>query len=517
MSEDGLRASLAKMTQAGMGPEACEGFARQYHKLEKGATGLIPEASIAPLLDVPQFDATAPIDESAAREAMSHLVIIKLNGGLGTSMGLDGPKSLLPVHSGRSFLDLIVAQVLAARRRWGVELPLLLMNSFGTQDATAQVLARYPELPVRGMPSWFVQSREPKLRADDLTPVSWPADPTLEWCPPGHGDVYDALADSGLLDELIEAGFWYAFVSNADNLGASPHAGLASWFVASGAPYAAEICRRTANDTKGGHLAIRRADGRLILRDTAQTPPDELDYFTDQHRHPFFHSNNLWWDLRVVRRELADGSLDLPIIRNAKTVDPTDPASTPVIQIETAMGTAIEAFAGAQAIAVPRDRLVPVKKTNELLLLRSDLYEISQEGELRAQVAVLPRVELGDCYQFVSDFDARIPAAPSLREASSLVVDGDWTFGRDVHVKGDVLLPDDGGTHRVPDGALLDGAMLGHTRPESLAQAAALVRQILAAVEPHRNAAVLRRPGGALDAEDRRLIADLPPHHGRVG
>jgi len=194
------------MEDAGVGQAAIESFACQYHKLEAGQTGMIAEQSIDPLLDVPRFDIAAPVPEDAARDVMSHVVVIKLNGGLGTSMGLEGPKSLLPVHEGRSFLDLIVTQVMAVRHRLGVSLPLVLMNSFATQDATAAALAKFPDLPVDGLPTSFMQSREPKLRADDLTPVEWPADPELEWCPPGHGDIYGSLADAGLLDALIAAG-----------------------------------------------------------------------------------------------------------------------------------------------------------------------------------------------------------------------------------------------------------------------------------------------------------------------
>ena len=443
------------MKEAGVGSAATDSFVRQYRKLEAGETGLIPEQSIEALLQVPLFDAAAPVDQDAAREAMSHVVVIKLNGGLGTSMGLDGPKSLLPVHEGRTFLDLIVRQILSVRQQLGVDLPLLLMNSFATDDATKAALTAYPGLPVDGLPLCFMQSKEPKLRADDLTPVEWLSDPELEWCPPGHGDIYGSLSDCGILDALIAAGRWYAFVSNGDNLGAFPDAGLACWFAGSGAPYAAEVCRRTVNDKKGGHLAIRRSDSRLILRDSAQTPPDEMDYFTDEHRHPFFHTNNLWWDLRAVRRLLASGNLDLPLIRNLKTVDPTDATSPPVVQIETAMGTAIEAFEGALAIEVPRDRFIPVKKTNELLLLRSDVYEVTPEAQLHALVQAIPLVDLGPAYQFIDPFEQRIPVAPSLRAARSFVVRGDWTFGSGVVVDGDVSLPDDGQAHVIADGTVL--------------------------------------------------------------
>ena len=188
-----------------------------------------------------------------------------------------------------------------------------------------------------------------------------------------------------MLDALLEQGFRYASVSNADNLGAAPSATLAGWFAATGAPYAAEVCRRTPADRKGGHLAIRRSDGRLILRERAQTADEDMDFFTDEGRHPYFNSNNLWLDLEQIHAALVDrGSvLGLPLIRNTKTVDPTDPTSPAVVQIETAMGAAIEVFEGAQAIVVGRDRFLPVKTTDDLLVLRSDVFARASDGTLQ--------------------------------------------------------------------------------------------------------------------------------------
>ncbi len=332
------------------------------------------------------------------------------------------------------------------------------MNSFRTEADTLAHLARYPELPVDGLPLSFMQNQEPKLRADDLAPVEWPDDPSLEWCPPGHGDLYPALEGSGVLDKLLAQGFRYACVSNGDNLGAVPNATVAGWFAKSGAPYAAEVCRRTVNDKKGGHLAIRKADRQLILRDTAQTAPEEMVYFTDEHRHPYFHTNNLWFDLVRLRELLTarNSVLGLPLIRNEKTVDPSDPSSTKVIQVESAMGAAVEVFQGATAICVGRDRFLPVKTTNELLLLRSDVYELNAEGKLVARTDKAPEVDLdGRFYKLVDDFTGRIPHAPSLRRARSLRVRGDWTFGDDVAVIGDAELADEGEPQTVPDGSRL--------------------------------------------------------------
>lgn len=459
MSEQGLRAAQDKMRQAGVNEAAVKVFSHYYHQVEAGTTGLIPEETISPLVEVPRLE-DIDISEEAERSALAKTVIIRLNGGLGTSMGMDRAKSLLPVRDGDSFLDIIVRQVLAARERYGARLPLIFMDSFRTQDDTLAALAKYPQLAVDDLPLDFLQNQEPKLRADDLSPVSYPDDPSLEWCPPGHGDIYTALYGSGLLDKLIDAGFRYAATANADNLGAAPSAKVAGWFASSGAPYVAELCKRTPADVKGGHLAVRNSDGRIILRDTAQTPSDQMHYFTDQYRHPYFHTNNLWFDLVALREVLRqrDGVLGLPLIRNAKTVNPADSTTTPVVQIECAMGAAIEAFEGASAIEVPRSRFLPVKTTNDLMVLRSDAYEIDVAGQLNATVDQVCVAELDPkYYKTIHQFEQRVSqGAPSLRQAQRLVVHGDWTFGADVVVKGEVTLADAGVASRVPDGTLLE-------------------------------------------------------------
>ncbi|WP_136313512.1 UTP--glucose-1-phosphate uridylyltransferase [Actinomyces procaprae] len=459
MSTTGLAAAQAKMRDAGVAEQAIDVFSHYYQALEEGATGLVPEDTIEPLTQIDSID-DVEVDESAAREALSKTVLIKLNGGLGTSMGMDRAKSLLPVRDGKTFLDLLVDQVMAARARYGVTLPLIFMDSFRTREDTLAALAAHPGIEVDGVPLDFLQNREPKLRADDLTPVEWDADPSLEWCPPGHGDIYTALVASGVLDALLERGYKYAMTSNSDNLGAAPSARIAGWFAASGAPYAPEMCRRTPADVKGGHLAVRKADGRIILRDTAQTPPEEMHYFTDQYRHPFFHTNNLWFDLEVLRDTLTErrGILGLPLIRNTKTVDPADPGSTPVIQLETAMGAAVEAFEGATAVEVPRSRFLPVKTTNDLLLVRSDVYEVDDDGLLQQVPERACVVDLDPrYYKRIADFEARFPhGVPSIREASSLTVRGDWTFGDGVVAAGDATVDEAGAP-----GAITDGARLG--------------------------------------------------------
>jgi UTP--glucose-1-phosphate uridylyltransferase len=202
----GLAQATDLMSAAGVHPSAIAVFAHSYSVLASGETGIIPESELEPIESLPRL-ADLEFDEQAASDALGRTAVVKLNGGLGTSMGMDRAKSLVEVHGGRTFLDLIVEQVLGLRKEFGVQLPLLFMNSFRTQDDTLAALAKYPQLATEGLPADFLQNREPKLLADGLTPVRWPANPELEWCPPGHGDLYPALDASGVLDQLLDKGF----------------------------------------------------------------------------------------------------------------------------------------------------------------------------------------------------------------------------------------------------------------------------------------------------------------------
>lgn len=457
----GLAAALAKLEAAGVSPAARGSFARAYGLLQSGETGFIREHDVVGLKDLPKVDLTAaPTADDV--EALAHTVVIKLNGGLGTGMGLDRAKSLLPVRVGPvpvtpghdaagrdahphdaeqphpqqmlSFLDIIAGQIFAARTQ--VEqldpetderhpVPLMFMNSFRTEAETAAALAPYPELQTPGLPLSFRQNQIPKLLAETLAPVEWPADPDLEWCPPGHGDLYPALHGADLVNTLIQLGYRYLFVSNADNLGATPDARVAGWFARSGAPYAAEMCLKTPADLKGGQLVIRKADNQLIQRETAQTHPDDVAASLDPGAHPYFHTNNLWFDLHALQAELNrnNGVLELPLIRNAKTVDPTDPTSPAVVQLESAMGAAVKVFPGAMAVEVPRSRFLPVKGTSDLLLIRSDVYELDNDYHLNA-VAPAPLVDFGGKYKTIAEFETRFGGhIPSLKGVDVFTVD----------------------------------------------------------------------------------------------
>ncbi len=452
-----LEATLAKAEVAGAHPTELAALRRRLEQLVVPDAGQLPGSELEPLPDLPRLEDLPEPSDAQAREVLDRLVVVKLNGGLGTSMGLSGPKSLLSVKDGHSFLDVFTLQVLALRRQYGARLPLMLMNSPSTRGPSLQALGRHPAVQDNGpVPLDFLQGREPKIRADDHLPVEWPQAPELEWCPPGHGDLYTALAASGTLDALLEAGVRWCFVSNADNLGAVPDARLAAWVAEQGVPFAMEAVRGTPADRKGGHLALH--GGRVVLRETAQVPKGD-ESFTDVERWRFYNTNNLWIDLEALRalQEREPGGPALPLIVNRKTVDPSDASSTPVIQLETAMGAAIGSIEGARAVQVPRHRFAPVKTTDDLLVVRSDCYELTPEGLMLARFdGPPPFVALdGQHYKLLPGFEARFPrGAPSLRRCDSLTVTGDVTFGADVVVEGEVVVT---GPRSVADGEVLRG------------------------------------------------------------
>ncbi|HMA61419.1 MAG TPA: UTP--glucose-1-phosphate uridylyltransferase [bacterium] len=431
-----------KMQKENLPQLVINNFKHYYTRLaEMGQSGgLISEDSIEP---VGQLPSTKNLDEKYSKlgkKYLSSTVMIKLNGGLGTSMGLNKAKSLLKVKDGYSFLDIIIHQAIRD------DIPLVLMNSFNTRQDSIDVMKQYSELK-NDLPFDFVQHKVPKILQKDLSPAHHPEDKQHEWCPPGHGDIYNALVTSGMLEKLLKKGYKYAFVSNSDNLGGVIDKPLLGYFADQGLPFMMEVARRQPADKKGGHLARQQNDGQLILREIAQCPEKELQDFQNIKKYKYFNTNNLWFNLEALKKKMdsTEKGMILPMICNEKHLDPRDPSTAEVFQLETAMGSAIAAFKGSQAIEVSKKRFMPVKKTNSLLNIRSDNYLLTEDFEIIRN----PERELNECdidldtdyYKLIDEMEARFPAGPpSMLNCKSLKVRGDIKFGPDLKLIGDVSI-----------------------------------------------------------------------------
>lgn len=454
-----------RMAADGAPEVAIHAFLRALRYVADGSDGCIREASLADIGLLPEADALAADAtrwSALGLEALDRVAVLKLNGGLGTTMGMRGPKSLVEIRDGRCFLDLVAEQVLALRGRSRRQIPLIFMDSFRTQAQTLTHLQRHFDLDV-GLPLDFLQHRVPKVLAESLLPVPLDTsgvDPDLCWCPPGHGDLYPALVSSGLLAKLQGHGVEWLFCSNVDNLGATLDLAIYGYITQLGAPLVMEVAHRTAADRKGGHLG-RAGQGGLLLRESAQCSPEDRDAFADLDRHRYFNTNSLWLHLPSLAKALAahGGSLDLPVIVNRKRLDPNDAASPAVLQLESAMGAAIAVLPGAAALAVPRSRFAPVKSAADLLALRSDRFEIASDATLRVcGDGPVPTIDLDErFYRTVDDLALRFPhGVPSMRELLRLRLRGDVRFAAGVTLCGEVdLAAPEGEIRRISAGAVI--------------------------------------------------------------
>lgn len=456
----------AKMRRGRVPDVAIESFRRHYQTLvddPNGSAGMIRSAQIRSPAHVDEVE-RLPDLRSTGEAALRDTLVLKLNGGLGTGMGMSGPKSLLPAKHDLTFLEVIVKQMRHLRDLHGCRLPLVLMNSFRTRDDSLTALRRYGA-PESGLSSDFLQHRVPKVSAETMQPISWPADPDAEWCPPGHGDIYAALISSGLLAEIRKQKYRYLFVSNVDNLGAVLDLNVLGWFVHESVPFLMEVTTRTEADRKGGHLAVGE-DGRLLLREAAQCHDDDRASFQDIERFRYFNTNSLWIDVEALSQLIEQyGCPTLPLIRKRNPVDPSRRESPEVYQLESAMGAAISLFKGSRALSVPRRRFAPVKSTNDLLGVWSDAYILTESFE----VVPSPARTFGplvvdldsDFFTSVGQLRDRLTDddVPSLVGCERLTVTGDVRFGRGVRCSGSVAITaGDGGQRRVEDGEHLRGS-----------------------------------------------------------
>ncbi|KAK9467369.1 UTP--glucose-1-phosphate uridylyltransferase family [Lipomyces arxii] len=401
------------------------------------------------------------LPDTIIHDYLSKLVVLKLNGGLGTSMGCVGPKSVIEVREGQSFLDLAVRQIEHLNRTYDVNVPFVLMNSFNTDDDTQTIIKKYEGHNVEIIT--FNQSQFPRVYKDSLLPVPKDINASIDsWYPPGHGDLFESLENSGVLDELIARGKEILFVSNSDNLGAVVDFKILTHMVESKSEYVMELTDKTRADVKGG--TIIDYDGSVRLLEIAQVPKEHTEDFKSIKKFKYFNTNNIWINLNAMKRVVENNELKLEIIPNFKSISVGKGESdVGVLQLETAVGAAIRHFKGAHGVNVPRRRFLPVKTCSDLLLVKSDLYSLSH-GSLEispGRFGPAPLIKLGSHFKKVSDFQKRIPHMPKIVELDHLTITGNVNLGKGVQLKGTVIVVcSDGQKIDIPNGSILENVVI---------------------------------------------------------
>ncbi|KAK5926008.1 hypothetical protein CgunFtcFv8_021614 [Champsocephalus gunnari] len=433
----------ASKAEAEISRKDFEGFKNLFHRflqvkgpaVDWAKINRPPEESILPYEQIKMKG--LPDDISAS---LNKLAVVKLNGGLGTSMGCTGPKSLISVRNENTFLDLTVQQIEHLNKTFNADVPLVLMNSFNTDEDTKKILQKYKHHRVNI--HTFNQSRYPRINKESLLPIA--------------KNMSTGGAERG------GVGKEYIFVSNIDNLGATVDLFILQHLMSQPADrrceFIMEVTDKTRADVKGGTLI--QYEDHLRLLEIAQVPKNHVDEFKSVTKFKIFNTNNLWISLPAIKRLQDTNKLDLEIIVNPKTLD----GGLNVIQLETAVGAAIKSFNNALGVNVPRSRFLPVKTSSDLLLVMSNLYSLDA-GSLtmsrKREFPSTPHVKLGSSFTKVQQFLCRFESIPDMLELDHLTVSGDVTFGKNVSLKGTVIIiANHGDRIDIPAGAMLENKIV---------------------------------------------------------
>ena len=233
-----------KMSKLGYDERIIGLFLRYYEKLSSGDRGIIRESEILPVEygSVEKF-----CDIPKVADTQNKTAVIKLNGGLGTSMGMDFPKSFVEVREGKRFIDL-------AAENSSERTPLIFMNSAATREMTDKFITENPQIKHGNIAPAFLQHSFPKILKDTLGLAEFPQNSACEFNPAGHGDVYMALYLSGILGELLKENFDFAFISNIDNTGAVFDRSIADYMAKNGISFLMEVAVGAKWTKKAGIL-----------------------------------------------------------------------------------------------------------------------------------------------------------------------------------------------------------------------------------------------------------------------
>lgn len=402
------------------------------------------------------------ISYEASKNLLNKLAVLKLNGGLGTTMGLSGPKSAIKIKNNMNFIDMVVKQLKSINRKYNASVPLILMNSFNTDERTEKMVSKYSDVDIQT----FNQAQYVKINEENLLPMNLAFEKSKDskkaFYPPGHGDLLTSINTSGILDKLLEQGVEYLFISNIDNLAATVDINILKFITENKIDFCMEVTKKTRTDIKGGTLIDY--EDTMKLMEIAMVPKNKKNEFTSVKKFKIFNTNNLWINIKELKNILSKGDLNLDIITNSKVVK-----GEHIIQLETAVGSAVKCFNSTAGIVVPRSRFTPIKTCSDLFLCSSNLYA-ANKGTLtlnknRINQVSLPVVKLiGKNFQKIKNFDNSFGNIPDIVDLDVLTVTGNVTFGENVILRGIVIICcPEGGRIDIPDGAILeDKVMFGN-------------------------------------------------------
>ncbi|KAI5192901.1 UTP--glucose-1-phosphate uridylyltransferase [Nematocida minor] len=434
-------------------PEDLEKFSKIFSRYLKTRSDKIEWSKISPPPAEMMVEYESIVDPHIdnVSEMLNKLAVLKLNGGLGTSMGCTGPKSAIEVKDYLNFIDLTVRQLEHFNTKYDATVPLVLMNSYNTHAQTSKLISKYKSV-------WtFEQSAFPRIFADTLMPAL--SDSSVKesegWYPPGHGDLFESLQESGMLDKLLEEGKEYLFVSNIDNLKAGIDLSILQYVIKDNVDFLMEVTKKTRADVKGGTLI--EYDNSLRLLEIAQVPEENKSDFTSIRKFKIFNTNSIWINLHALKSILDKGGMELEIIENKKKLENGES----VIQLETAIGASIRYFSNSKGLIVPRSRFLPVKTCSDLFLLQSTLFKIAHGTLSISQNRItdtIPIIKLvGDCFKTVSSYKKHVKGPVAIDDLDHLTVSGNVTIGKNVELKGTVIIiAEEGRSIHIPDGTLLD-------------------------------------------------------------
>ena len=319
----------------------------KYYELYKNYKTDFFISEVEPILDFTNYNTLDNIDNDLInKDVLNKLAIVKLNGGLGTTMKCNKAKACLEVIDNKTFLDIFISQVIFVNKKFSSNIPIVLMNSEYTETDTQVILDKYKDqIDIYCFNQQFIYRYYEEDLDNDVIKLHETR------YPPGTGNFYESLYNSKVYELLKERGIEYLFISNIDNLYAKFDNKIYNYVYENKIPFLMEVCKRTETDKKGGTPVLWKNRYHLL----AQVSSVDYDEFTNINKFPYFNTNNFW-----IRLDEIKNDFDLYIISNKKTIN-----NEKLIQLESVIGSAYSVINNSKIIEINRNRFFPVKTQDD--------------------------------------------------------------------------------------------------------------------------------------------------------